>query len=45
MSFSLPPKGAPVEFVNIDDSNRQWITDFRSKGLSNPHKLEEIDSK
>ncbi|XP_011405858.1 PREDICTED: Parkinson disease 7 domain-containing protein 1-like [Amphimedon queenslandica] len=42
--FLTTPGGAPVEFVNIDDSNRQWITDFRSKGLSNPHKLEEIDS-
>jgi hypothetical protein len=39
----LHPQGAPVEFVNIDDNNRQWIVDFRSKALSNPHKLEEMD--
>jgi putative intracellular protease/amidase len=41
--FLATPGGAPVEFVNIDDNNRQWIVDFRSKALSNPHKLEEMD--
>lgn len=42
--FLATPGGTAVEFVDIDDTNRQWIADFRSKVLSNPHKLEEMDS-
>ena len=42
--FSFPLQGNAIEFIDVDESNRQWIMDFRSKALSNPHKLEEMDS-
>lgn len=37
-------QGVPVEFSDIDDTNRQWVVDFRSRALSPPNSLEKIDS-
>ncbi len=34
-----------MDFVDIDDNNRQWVTDFNSKSISMPHRLEAIDGK
>lgn len=38
-------KGKPIDFVDVDDSNKQWVADFSSKSISMPHRLEAIDGK
>ena len=43
-SLSLLLQGKPIDFVDIDENTRQWITDFRSKPISMPHRLETIES-
>ncbi|XP_064400433.1 glutamine amidotransferase-like class 1 domain-containing protein 1 [Halichondria panicea] len=42
--FLATPEGKPMDFVDIDDNNRQWVTDFNSKSISMPHRLEAIDA-
>ena len=44
-SHFLSVQGVPVEFSDIDDSNRQWVVDFRSRALSPPNSLEKVDRK
>uniref|UniRef100_H2YY02 Glutamine amidotransferase-like class 1 domain-containing protein 1 n=1 Tax=Ciona savignyi TaxID=51511 RepID=H2YY02_CIOSA len=37
------PQGIPIDFVNVDDTNRRWISDFRGKSYASPMKLESVD--
>ena len=39
---SISLQGAGIEFVGVDETNRQWVTDFHAKAIS-PSKLEETD--
>lgn len=42
--FIATPEGKPMDFVDVDDTNRQWVADFSSKPISMPHRLETIDT-
>jgi len=37
------PQGVPIDFINIDDSTRRWVTDFRTKSFASPMKLESVE--
>ena len=37
-------QGRPMEFVDVDDNNKQWVNDFSSKQISVPHRLENMES-
>ncbi|XP_002128073.2 glutamine amidotransferase-like class 1 domain-containing protein 1 [Ciona intestinalis] len=37
------PQGIPIDFVNVHETNRKWITDFRTKSYASPLKLESVD--
>lgn len=43
--FIATPEGKPMDFVDVDDTNRQWVADFSSKPISVPQRLETIDGK
>ncbi|KAG1650726.1 Glutamine amidotransferase-like class 1 domain-containing protein 1 [Nymphon striatum] len=40
---SETPEGKPLDFANIDDQSRRWLSDFRVKSLSKPLSLQTID--
>ncbi|XP_065177093.1 glutamine amidotransferase-like class 1 domain-containing protein 1 [Sycon ciliatum] len=37
------PSGQAVEYINVDESSKRWLTDFASKPYSTPAKLENCD--
>ena len=36
-------QGKPIDFIDVDEGNRQWLTDFKSKPISMPHRMETMD--
>ena len=36
-------QGRPIDFVDVDDGNKQWIEDFKSKPISMPMQLETLE--
>ena len=34
-----------MDFVDVDETNRQWVSDFTSKQASLPQRLENMDGK
>ena len=43
MAVLLCPQGKPIDFVDVDEGNRQWLAEFKSKPISMPHRLENMD--
>lgn len=37
------PGGQAVEYINVDENSKRWLTDFASKPFSTPAKLENCD--
>ena len=37
-------QGRPMDFVDVDDGNRQWVEDFMTKPMSVPLRLETLES-
>nr|CAB3264732.1 Parkinson disease 7 domain-containing protein 1 [Phallusia mammillata] len=38
------PQGIPVDFVNVDDNSRRWVSEFRTKSYASPMKLESVEA-
>ncbi|RDD42149.1 Parkinson disease 7 domain-containing protein 1 [Trichoplax sp. H2] len=38
------PMGQPIEFVDIDENTKRWISEFRTKSFATPTKLELVDA-
>ena len=37
------PQGIPIDFINVDETSRRWVSEFRTKSYASPFKLESID--
>ena len=36
-------QGKTIDFVDVNEGNRQWLAEFKSKPMSKPHLLENMD--
>ncbi|KAL5502668.1 hypothetical protein EMCRGX_G009476 [Ephydatia muelleri] len=41
--FIATPEGKTMEFVDLDDGSRQWLTQFKAKPIATPTNLDSID--
>jgi hypothetical protein len=41
--YLATPDGKTIDFVDVNEGNRQWLAEFKSKPISKPHLLENMD--